>query len=249
MKVYLILNFKFKEIIIDELLRKKFIDENLFNKHGGILEKLHLCLKDDLKNLDESEQNKISVSFYETSSKLKELYYKFIKMRFLLILMMKFFFKKFRHLDFIFPNQTGYNWNDRYHTDIMLGHPPYEINVWLPFTKTYDSNTMRITPFDESMSLLKDYKYDFELFAEEVQYNNIFANKLRQSSYSLNMSYGKYIMFDPRCLHCTQHNVTSDTRISMDIRIITKKNMKKYSRDYKTTGRKNMLFTAWKLFF
>ena len=71
--------FKFKEIIIEELLRKKFISENLFNKHGGILEKLHLCLKDDLKNLDESEQNKISVSFYETSSKLKELYYQFIR--------------------------------------------------------------------------------------------------------------------------------------------------------------------------
>jgi len=98
------------------------------------------------------------------------------------------------------------------------------------------------------MSYLEDYNYDFEFFAEEVQYNNIFANKLRQSSYSINMNYGKYIMFDPRCLHCTQHNVTSDTRISMDIRIITKKNMKKYSRDYKTTGRKNMLFTPGNYF-
>ena len=97
---------------------------------------------------------------------------------------------------------------------------------------------------------LADYKYDFELFAEKVQYDDdSFANKLKTKfSYSLNMSYGKYIMFDPRCLHCTQHNVTSDTRISMDIRIITKKNMKKYSRDYKTTGRKNMLFTPGNYF-
>ena len=44
-----------------------------------------------------------------------------------------------------------------------------------------------------------------------------------------------------RCLHCTQHNVTKDTRISMDIRIITRENLKKYSREYRTTGRK-MLF-------
>ena len=240
--------FKFKEIIIEELLRKKFISENLFNKHGGILEKLHLCLKEDLKNLDESEQNKISVSFYETSSKLKELYYQFIRNEISTYFDDDLFFQEVPTFRFHFPNQTGYNWNDRYHTDIMLGHPPYEINVWLPLTKTYDSNSMRITPFEESMSYLADYKYDFELFAEEVQYNSAFANKLRQSSYSLNMSYGKYIMFDPRCLHCTQHNVTSDTRISMDIRIITKKNMKKYSRDYKTTGRKNMLFTPGNYF-
>ena len=32
-----------------------------------------------MKNLDESEQNKISVSFYETSNILNDLYYKFIK--------------------------------------------------------------------------------------------------------------------------------------------------------------------------
>ena len=108
----------------------------------------------------------------------------------------------------------------------MLGHPPYEINVWLPLTKTYDSNSMRITPFKVNVILLQIIIMIFELFAEEVQYNSAFANKLRQSSYSLNMNYGKYIMFDPRCLHCTQHNVTSDTRISMDIRIITKKNTK-----------------------
>ena len=49
-------------------------------------------------------------------------------------------------------------------------------------------------------------------------------------------------MFDPRCLHCTQHNTSQDTRISMDIRIITEKNLKKYSRTYKTTGRKKTLF-------
>ena len=40
-------------------------------------------------------------------------------------------------------------------------------------------------------------------------------------------------------------NVTSFIEM---VRIITKKNMKKYSRDYKTTGRKNMLFTPGNYF-
>ena len=51
-----------------------------------------------------------------------------------------------------------------------------------------------------------------------------------------------FIIFDPRCLHCTQYNDTKDTRISMDIRIIMKSELKKYSRAYKTTGRKKMPF-------
>ena len=56
------------------------------------------------------------------------------------------------------------------------------------------------------------------------------------------MNYGDFIVFDPRCLHCTQNIRTNITRISLDIRIITESGLKKYSREYKTTGRKKMLF-------
>ena len=56
------------------------------------------------------------------------------------------------------------------------------------------------------------------------------------------MNYGDFIIFDPRCLHCTQYNDTKDTRISMDIRIIFEGYTEKYSKQYKTTGRKKMPF-------
>ena len=57
--------------------------------------------KGRFKNLDESEQNKISVSFYETSSKLKELYYQFIRNEISTYFDDDLFFKKFRLSDFI----------------------------------------------------------------------------------------------------------------------------------------------------
>ena len=101
-----------------------------------------------MKNLDESEQNKISVSFYETSNILNDLYYKFIRE----VISPKFqdniYFQAIPTFRFHFPNQEGYDWNDRYHTDIMLGHPPFEFNVWLPFTNVYSSNSMRITSYE-----------------------------------------------------------------------------------------------------
>ncbi len=239
---------KFREIIINELLKKKLVDEKHFYNHGCQLEKLHLCLNDDMKNLDESEQNKISISFYDASENLKLLYYEFVKD----VVSKNFpdfiYYQSVPTFRFHFPNQKGYNWNDRYHTDVMLGHPPYEINIWLPFTKTYQSNSMRITSYDDSMSILKSCDYDFEIFAEKVQYDKEFYKILRNSSSPLEMEYGEYVMFDPRCLHCTQHNITDDTRISMDIRVITKENLKKYSREYRTTGRKKMLFTPGNYF-
>ena len=245
---YNIKEINFKKAIISELTQKKFINQELFENYGGRLEKLHLCLNEDMKNLDESEQNKISISFYETSSKLKDLYIKFVKNIVSKKFSEKVYFQAIPTFRFHFPNQKGYNWNDRYHTDIMLGHPPYEINIWLPFTSTYKSNSMRITSYEDSLSVIRSCGYDFEKFAERVQYDDEFCKILRRNSISLEMDYGDFIMFDPRCLHCTQNNITDDTRISMDIRIITEKNLEKYSRDYRTTGRKKMPFTPGNYF-
>ena len=65
-------SIQFKENIINELLKKDFITEDKFSNYNFELEKLHLCLKSELKNLDESEQNEISISFYETSDIIKK---------------------------------------------------------------------------------------------------------------------------------------------------------------------------------
>ncbi len=239
---YDVQEINFKDAIINELTKKRLIDLDSFEKLDKKLEKIHLCLNEDMKNLDESEQNKISVSFYETSDSLNDLYYKFIRE----VISPKFqdniYFQAIPTFRFHFPNQEGYDWNDRYHTDIMLGHPPFEFNVWLPFTNVYSSNSMRITSYEDSMSILKSCNYNFEDFAEKVQYDEHLCKLLKKKSYALELKYGEFIIFDPRCLHCTQHNVTKDTRISMDIRIITRENLKKYSREYRTTGRKKMLF-------
>ena len=78
----------------------------------------------------------------------------------------------------------------------MLGHPPYEINIWLPFTSTYKSNSMRITSYEDSLSVIRScVVYDFEKFAERVQYDDEFCKILRRNSISLEMDYGDFIMF------------------------------------------------------
>ena len=124
----------------------------------------------------------------------------------------------------------------------MLGHPPYENNIWVPFTNAFGSNSMRLMPLQDSIDLLNECNNDFEVFAEKTQYNEDFMDNLKKCSDPLEMRYGEYIIFDSRCLHCTQYNDTKDTRISMDIRVIQESEIKKYSRSYTTTGRKKMPF-------
>ena len=236
-----ILNFK--NAIISELISKEIVSESIFEKYDYNLDELHLCLKDDITSLDNSEQNIISISFYETSKKIQEIYVKFISDIISPIFEEKIHYQVVPTFRFHFPNQKGYEWKDRYHTDIMLGHPPYELNIWLPFTKVFDTNSMRLTSLNDSMQIYKICNNNFEKLAEKCQYDDDFIALLSSKSSPLNMEYGEFIIFDPKCLHCTQHNTTNKTRISMDIRIMLENNFDKYSREYKTTGRKKMLFS------
>lgn len=235
-------SFDFKSVIISELISKKIITEENFKKYNYSLDDLHLCLYDDFKRLDQSEQNKISISFYEASEQIQNMYVKFISNVISPIFSEKLHYQVIPTFRFHFPNQNGYEWKDRYHTDIMLGHPPYEFNVWLPFTKVFGSNSMRLTSLNDSVEIYEMCNNNFENLAEKCQYDNDFISHLSSKSSPLDMEYGEFIIFDPKCLHCTQHNVTNKTRISMDIRIIRENDFSKYSREYKTTGRKKMLF-------
>jgi len=234
-------DINFKKHLINELIKKEIVDKEQLINNNNNLENLHLCLHDSKKNLDDTEQNEISISFYDISLELKNEYIKFIT-NIASLFSEPIYYQEVPTFRFHFPNQKGYEWEDRYHTDVMLGHPPYEFNVWIPFTNVYDSNSMRITPLNYSLNFIKDSNYDFELFAKNVQYKEGVIKDLKEKSDALNMSYGDFIIFDPRCLHCTQHNKTDITRISLDVRIITESNLLKYSREYRTTGRKKMLF-------
>ena len=235
-------NIDFKNLLIKEIIKKDIAKKEDLNKYNNSLENLHKCLNESKKNLDDTEQNEVSVNFYEVSNSFKKIYFKFLKTCLVDIFKEPIYFQSVPTFRFHFPNQKGYEWEDRYHTDIMLGHPPYEFNVWIPLTKVFSTNSMRITPLDDSLRFLEGVNYDFELFAENVQYDDYFIKNLKEKSSSLEMDYGQFIIFDPRCLHCTQNNQTNATRISLDIRIITESGLRKYSREYRTTGRKKMLF-------
>lgn len=206
------------------------------------LEELHKHLSQEVKRLDDSELNQVSKQFYDTSEPFLALYRRFFRDSVGALFGEDLYFQATPTLRFQFPHQGGFDWRPRIHTDIMLGHPPAEVNVWLPFTRAFGTNSMLIAGLEDSIEILEDLSYDFEKLAWRVQHDEPFWKSCAAKMRPVELEYGQYLLFDPRCLHATQDNVTDSTRISTDVRIILRRHMEALPIEYRGTGRLRMLF-------
>ena len=90
----------------------------------------------------------------------------------------------------IVDNQAVHTWHSD--SDQLHKHPKGEINIWLPLTECYDTNTMWIET--------KPFELDFEPL--EGEYGNFWTN------------HGNV------CMHGNKPNVSEITRMSFDFRIV-----------------------------
>jgi len=167
-----------------------------------VLEKIHEdksdWVKDEYKTLNIYNENTTDFheAFYkklnENWPELHKYYDDFIHTEIVPIFNEKFYYQylpSFRiHLPY--NNQAIHTWHSD--SDQLHKHPKGEINIWLPLTKCYGTNTMWI----ES----EPFKLDFKPL--EGDYGNFWTNK------------GNV------CMHGNKPNLTNMTRISFDFRII-----------------------------
>jgi hypothetical protein len=225
-------------------LKKKLPFLKKINNLEDQLEDLHNFLPKKFKILEKkSETNLITRIFYETDPFFKKTYNNFVKK-----ILKKFFKNKIYYqitptIRFQFPNQKTFDWNPSIHSDIMLGHPIEEINIWVPVTDVYYDNSMVIANLKDSLKVMKDCNFNFNEFGEKIQNNKNFFKKIFKKLKPLQMSRDSFLIFDPRRLHATQKNSSQRTRISMDIRIIFRDTYKKISKVYIGTGRRKVRFT------
>lgn len=234
-------SFRFTDQIIKHLIDKEILLKQ--NSDSYHLDHIHANICSENMRLDDSEQNKISKLFYEADHAFLKLYNSFIENIICSHFSESFYFQKTPTLRFHFPNQEGFNWHPTIHNDIMLGHPPKEINIWLPFTKTFGSNSMIIAPLDFSLMVMRKLNFDYGKFVHDIQMDEAFRNFLLSNMKPLELKFGEGIFFDSRCLHATQYNTTDSTRVSMDIRIISEASYKSLPFEYVGTGRMKMPFT------
>ncbi|MHB1218728.1 MAG: 2OG-Fe(II) oxygenase family protein [Alphaproteobacteria bacterium] len=207
------------------------------------LERLHEVLSPDVMALDAGELNDVSRRFYDTDEGFTRVYESFLaEVVGPMVVDGEFVFQTTPTIRFHFPHQAGFKWRPRYHTDVMLGHPPQEINLWLPVAGALGSASMRIAPMEKSVALCKRLELDFERLARGVQEDVALAGQCETMSEPVDLSYGQFLAFDSRCLHATQYNDTNWTRISLDFRAVPLEEYEAIRLPYRGTGRRQMLF-------
>ncbi len=207
------------------------------------LMELHKHLVPPQMRLDNSGINEISRNYYDRNPAFDKLYNEFCaEVAVKEWLGESGIFQLSPTIRFYFPKAEGFNWRLNYHTDIMLGHPPQEINIWIPLTRVYGSNSMRLMPLEASLSILRRYDFDFKAYAEAVQTSDVLQDELNDLSFIVEGKPGEAILFDSRCLHVLQNNQTEHSRVSMDLRIMPHREYEALEMKYVGTGRRQMPF-------
>ncbi|HSK97721.1 MAG TPA: phytanoyl-CoA dioxygenase family protein [Euzebyales bacterium] len=129
-----------------------------------------------------------------------------------------------------------------FHSDVMLGHPPQMLNVWVPVSSTTAGNTLLVVDLDVSLRVMLDHDFDFEAIAMRVQYDDAFYDGLMDAAEPVVVGPGEILLFDARCLHAGQVNVSDRTRVSTDLRVLAADTLERLRKPYESGGRRMLRF-------
>jgi len=218
--------------------------ESLFNISCSVDEicNLHGKLDENLKAYDqEFAINQISTHFYDMPDVFKKKYIELLKLQIRTVIGQDFYFQSNPTLRVQIPHITAKPMYPFFHSDIQLGHPPYEINLWIPLNPPSNSEGygFSISSLEDSIEIFK--KYDFDILKISENGRKSISNHLNSISKLQNFDYGKAVLFDTRCLHSSQA-LKNHTRVSIDVRITPVNLFHKFNHHYQGTGRKTVIY-------
>tara|TARA_Y100000590_G_C15634080_1_gene982287 strand:+ start:14 stop:883 length:870 start_codon:yes stop_codon:yes gene_type:complete len=235
----------FRKEINRLLNKKKILAKNIE------LEKIHKFLKKSMKNYNlKHGVNRISQMFYETDEKFRSSYFSFVKFLSKNVFKFPFYIQEVPTIRIQCPGGKNRHFYPRYHNDISLGHPFGEINLWIPLTKKSkkEKHGFRLMSLSNTKKSLIKYGYNLDyLLSECINKRNI-NFKFNPISNKVNTQYGKMLAFDARCLHSSEIMI-SQTRASIDVRIIPVKEFSKMKYKHQGLGKRKILFEPGGCYF
>jgi len=230
-------NVLFRNEIERILLEKNLIKETI------PLENLYQVLSDEMRAYDfEFGVNKISTYFYDTDAKFMQIYHQFIKFLRENFIHEPFYFQATPTIRIHCPNAENSHHYPRYHSDICLGHPPEEINIWLPLTEILDGHGFKMMSVASSQKILDEFDYDLAAFTQRSVNDKDFTRYCDTHAKPVTTGFGKLIAFDSRSIH-TGVPMVSHTRASLDIRVVPLSQYEKMKLAYQGSGRRKIMFT------
>lgn len=217
--------------------------------HKGIvsvptpLDELHHVLTPADMEVDASQVNHVTEAFYTTSGHFLRLYRRFVRE----VLAAGFlagdlYFQAVPTVRFHFPDAVGMPDRPMVHNDVMLGHPPHEINVWLPLTDAARSRSFVLGGLKPSRELLEAFGYDPWRLLEALGEDGDVRQAARRVCHPVVADYGQAVLFDARCLHAARRNRSTSTRVSIDFRVVPVEDMRALPMVFRGTGRRQAVF-------
>ena len=94
------------------------------------------------------------------------------------------------------------------HSDCWSADSPFQLNLWIPLTNAFKTNSMFIKDINATMNFIKSIKKK-DKFPKNIQ---------PSIKDFIKIDYGQYLIFNPALLHGNILNKTNKTRISLNIR-------------------------------
>ena len=200
------------------VIKKFLVEKNITETDDFDLNQIHnhVDLEYQVTGPDDGI-SKLGQMFYEIEDETYfEIYHKFLKQIRDEVLKCDFYFQETPTIRFWFKGQKTI---PKYHTDMDLGHPPQEINLWWGFTNNEQTGFVVGNNLKDCEGWYSSYDFDRSKFYQDAESQSKEFNSIGEGITSEAKS-NRIIMFDSRMIHSAIDRSTDDTtRVSMDIRL------------------------------
>lgn len=220
-------------------------------KKGSNILTLHEQLTDEQKEYGINDGvNKISTYLYDTDEAFTACYMRFVKECLSKHFPYPFYFQATPTVRIHCPKGKNSHHYPRYHTDIGYGHPPQEINFWIPLTppQVKQKHGFRIMSVADSRKTLEPFGYDFEPFIEKAVNDPAYNQSLNAIAPEVDTPYGEFFAFDSRCIH-TGEPLLHHSRASIDVRLIPVEDYGAMKVTYQGTGRRRIPYEPGQAYY
>jgi hypothetical protein len=262
--------FMIRSIPVDKIDLKQEIERLLVTK-GFVsepvpLETIHEHLGDN-NTAYSDDQNGLTRAFYETDDRFNDVYLDVLKYIHTDILKYDFVFQTTPTIRFNTPGRSSEIYRSKddaflgYHVDSFNGHPLEEINIWMPLTRCYGTNTLKMASLEHGIEalhrLLDDINYSADIYYKsgwdlnfmKTNSDPSYRKLLEDNCHPIVTDHGELVFFDPRCIHSTTDNHEDTTRVSLDFRVIRVEDYENISTVRASQGRSGRKFTKGDIFF
>lgn len=235
--------FDFRALVGDALAAAGMIDRRALAARGDRLEHLHELIAPEHQAMDMSQQSAAARVLYEMPATFARLYERLLDERIVPALDLgPAHFQRTPTFRVFFPRAPGYPGATSYHNDLMIGHNPREVNVFIPLVRCEATRSLLLAELPPSLALLREYDYLFAPFGRDTQSDPELMARCAQMCDPLVTDVGEVVVFDSRCLHAGPANETDLTRVTFDSRVLPVADVAAQQNVYRGRGRKQASF-------